>query len=130
MTAIAQPVSPLSVGSLTQLTLSLVAIVALILAIGWVVKRFKLAAPRGSLDSAVLEELKVGPRERIVLIRIGDAQVLVGIGAGGLVPLTPLGAPIVLKTSPAAPAFAERMRELMKRPGGPPPAGMPPGSPG
>ena len=128
MTAMAQPGSPLSVGSLTQLTLSLVAIVALILAIGWVMKRFKLAAPRGSLDSSVLEELKVGPRERIMLIRIGDAQVLVGIGANGVVPLTPLAAPIALKTIPAAPAFAERMRELMKRSGAPtggPPAGGP-----
>jgi flagellar protein FliO/FliZ len=128
VTAMAQPGSPLSVGSLTQLTLSLVAIVALILAIGWVMKRFKLAAPRGSLDSSVLEELKVGPRERIMLIRIGDAQVLVGIGANGVVPLTPLAAPIALKTIPAAPAFAERMRELMKRSGAPtggPPAGGP-----
>ena len=128
MTGISPPVSPLSVGSLTQLTLSLVAIVALILAIGWVMKRFKLAAPRGSLDSSVLEELKVGPRERIMLIRIGDAQVLVGIGANGVVPLTPLAAPIALKTIPAAPAFAERMRELMKRSGAPtggPPAGGP-----
>lgn len=127
MTAMAQPGSPLSVGSLTQLTLSLVAIVALILAIGWVMKRFKLAAPRGSADSSVLEELKVGPRERIVLIRIGDAQVLVGIGANGVVPLMPLAAPIALKTIPASPAFAERMRELMKRSGaptgGPPPRG-------
>jgi len=70
----------------------------------------------------------VGPRERIVLIRIGDAQVLVGIGASGVVPLTPLVAPIALKTIPAAPAFAERMRELMKRSGGSPPAG-PPGNP-
>jgi flagellar protein FliO/FliZ len=128
VTAMTQPVSPLSVGSLTQLSLSLVAIVALILAIGWVLKRFKFAAPRGSADSAVLEELKVGPRERIVLIRIGDAQVLVGIGAGGVVPLTPLAAPIALKTVRATPAFAERMRELMKRSGGSPLAGPPPGS--
>jgi flagellar protein FliO/FliZ len=128
VTAMTQPGSPLSVGSLTQLTLSLVAIVALILAIGWVMKRFKLAAPRGSADSSVLEELKVGPRERIVLIRIGEAQVLVGIGANGVVPLTPLAAPIALKTIPAAPAFAERMRELMKRSGAPP-GGPPAGGP-
>ena len=127
MTAMAQPVSPLSVGSLTQLTLSLVAIVALILIIGWVMKRLKLAVPRGSLDSGVLEELKLGPRERIVLMRIGDAQVLVGIGANGVVPLTPLAAPIALKSIPAAPAFAERMRELMKRSGGAPTGKPPPG---
>ena len=120
MTGMAQPASPLSVGSLTQLTLSLIAIVALILAISWVLKRLRLARPRASGEIAVVDELSVGPRERIVLIRIGDAQVLVGVGASGVVPLTPLPAPIVLKGGGTpAPAFAERLRDLMKRPGGP-----------
>ena len=118
MTAMAQPVSPLSVGSLTQLTLSLIAIVALILAISWALKRLKLAGPRGSGQIAVLDELSVGPRERIVLVRVGESQVLVGIGSSGLVPLTPLAVPIVLKEGGNTPAFAERLRDLMKRPGG------------
>jgi flagellar protein FliO/FliZ len=120
MTGMSQPVSPLSVGSLTQLTLSLIAIVALILAISWALKRLKLAGPRrGSGAMSVLDELSVGPRERIVLIRVGESQVLVGIGASGLVPLTPLTVPIALKEGdPPAPAFAERLRDLMKRPGG------------
>jgi flagellar protein FliO/FliZ len=119
MTGMAQPASPLSVGSLTQLTLSLFAIVALILAISWALKRLKLAGPLGSGEIAVLDELSVGPKERIVLIRVGESQVLVGIGAGGLVPLTPLAVPIVLKGGPTVPPFAERLREMMKRPGGP-----------
>jgi flagellar protein FliO/FliZ len=118
MTGMAEPASPLSVGSLTQLTLSLIAIVALIFAISWALKRLKLARPRGSGDLAVLGELSVGPRERIALIRVGDSQVLVGIGATGLVPLVPLAAPIVLKGGTQAPVFAERLRDLMKRPGG------------
>ena len=120
MSALAQPASPLSVGSLTQLTLSLVAIVALILAIGWVLKRFKLAAPRGGADSEILDQLNLGPRERVVLVRIGQAQVLVGVGANGIVALTPLAAPIALKAAGPTPAFAERLREMMKRPGGTP----------
>jgi len=75
VTAIAQPVSPLSVGSLTQLTLSLVAIVALILAIGWVVKRFKLAAPRGSLDSGLpLDTIWQAPQCVTILIVLGFAS--------------------------------------------------------
>jgi flagellar protein FliO/FliZ len=118
MTGMAQPASPLSVGSLTQLTLSLIAIIALILAIGWVLKRLKLAGPRGGGDIAVIDELSVGPRDRIVLVRVGDAQVLVGVGASGLVPLTPLAAPIALKGGAPAPVFAERLRDLMRRPGG------------
>jgi flagellar protein FliO/FliZ len=118
MTPMAPIASPLSVGSLTQLTLSLIAIVALIVGLGWVLKRFKLTAPRGSRDSEVLEQLSLGPRERIVLVRVGEAQVLVGIGANGIVPLTPLANPIALKAASPSPAFAERLREMMKRPGG------------
>jgi flagellar protein FliO/FliZ len=118
MTGMAQPASPLSVGSLTQLTLSLLAIVALILAISWVMKRLKLAGPRGAGEIAVIDELSVGPRDRIVLIRVGESQVLVGIGTGGLVPLTPLAQPIVLKGGTSVPPFAERLRDMMKRPGG------------
>jgi flagellar protein FliO/FliZ len=119
MTAMAQPASPLSVGSLTQLTLSLIAIVALILAIGWVLKRFKLNSPRGSVDSEVLDQLNIGPRERVMLVRIGEAQVLVGVSAGGIVPLTPLTTPLSLKAAGRVPPFAERLRDLMKRPGSP-----------
>ena len=119
MTAMAQSASPLSVGSLTQLTLSLIAIVALIIALGWVLKRFKLTAPRGSLDSEVLDQLNLGPRERIVLVRVGGVQVLVGIGTSGIVPLTPLTTPVALKAAGPSPAFAERLRDMMKRSGGP-----------
>jgi flagellar protein FliO/FliZ len=117
MTGLAQPASPLSVGSLTQLTLSLLAIVGFILLLGWALKRLKVTSPRGSGEIVVVDELSVGPRDRIVLIRVGESQVLVGIGASGLVPLTPLAVPIVLKGGVRAPAFAERLRDMMKRPG-------------
>jgi flagellar protein FliO/FliZ len=118
VTGMAQSASPLSVGSLTQLTLSLIAIVGLILAISWALKRLKLASPRGSGAIFVVDELRVGPRERIVLVRVGESQVLVGISAAGMVPLTPLASPIVLTAGSSAPAFAERLRDIMKRPGG------------
>jgi flagellar protein FliO/FliZ len=119
MTAVAQTgVSPLSVGSMAQLTLSLIAIVALIFAISWALKRLKLAGPRGSRDLCVIDELCIGPRDRIVLVRVGQSQVLVGIGASGPVPLTPLATPIVLEGAAPAMAFSERLRELVRGTGG------------
>jgi flagellar protein FliO/FliZ len=118
------PASPLSVGSVTQLTLSLLAIVALILAVSWVLKRLKMVGPRGRGAIDVLDELTLGPRERIVLVRVGESQVLIGIGAGGVVSLTPLPTPIVLdparQASNIGGAFADRLREFMKRPGSAP----------
>jgi flagellar protein FliO/FliZ len=119
MSSMAQPASPLSIGSLAQLTLSLIAIVGLIFALSWLLKRMRVSVPSSSGDMAVLDVLSVGPRERIALIRVGDAQVLIGIGASGIVPLTPLATQIVLNPKLRAPAFADKLRELMKRPGAP-----------
>ena len=47
-----QPASPLSVGSLTQLTLSLIAVVALIVGLSWALKRLRVGVPRGRSRSA------------------------------------------------------------------------------
>jgi flagellar protein FliO/FliZ len=120
VSALGGPASPLSVGSLTELTLSLAAIVGFILGVSWLLRRLKVAGPRGRGEIAVLDELAVGPRERIVLLRVGSSQVLVGVGAGGVVGLTPLADPVEIKLAAGTPPFAERLRELMKRPGGAP----------
>ena len=116
MTSVAQPASPLSIASVAQLALSLAAIVALILAVSWVLKRLKLGVPRSRGDIVVIDQLALGPRERVVLLQIGGSQVLVGVGSGGVVGLTPLATPIEIKNVPAGPAFADRLREFMKRP--------------
>ena len=117
MTTLAPPASPLSAGSVAQLSLSLAAVVALIFAVSWIVKRLKLGTPRSRGELAVIDELALGPRERLVLVRVGDAQVLLGVGA--VAALTPLDKPIAVKASSGGSAFAERLREYMKRPGGP-----------
>lgn len=120
MSSVSAPVSPLSIGSLAQLMLSLLAIVALILAVSWALKKLKVAGPRGRGGITIVDELALGQRERIVLVRVGDAQVLLGVGAGGVVGLTPLSAPLEVRAAAAPTPFAERLRDLMKRSGGAP----------
>jgi flagellar protein FliO/FliZ len=114
----AQPLSPFSFGSLAQLTLSLLVIVGLILALSWLLKRFRIAVPRSTGSMAVLDELAVGPRERILLVGVGTAQVLVGVGANGMVALTPLAEPVALNARGAPPeGFADKLRDLVTRQG-------------
>jgi flagellar protein FliO/FliZ len=114
-----QPASPLTAGSLTQLTLSLIAVVALIVGLSWTLKRLRIGAPKGRGTIAVLDELALGPRERVVLVRVGDSQVLLGVAPGSVVSLTPLAAPIAVTGPASGSAFADRLREFMKRPGRP-----------
>ena len=115
------PASPLSIGGIFQVTLSLALVVALIFGVSWLLRRFKVAPGRGRGhgDIGILEEFAVTPRERIVLLRVGDAQLLIGIGAGGIVGLAPLATPIAVTAAQREPNFADRLRDLLGRHGGP-----------
>lgn len=121
MSGLAQAPSPLSVGSIAQLTLSLASIVALIFAVSWLAKRLRIGTARGRGSIAIIDQLALGPRERVVLVRVGDAQVLVGVGSNGLVGLVPLATPVsIQEQAPTVSTFADRLREMMKPPGGQP----------
>ncbi len=116
---VAGAASPLSIGSLVQATLSLALVLASIVGVAWVLKRARLA-PRGGRGAiGVIDQLAIGPRERVVLLRVGDAQLLLGVGPSGIVGLAPLANPIGVEP-PVAPAnaFAERLREFLGRSAG------------
>ncbi len=123
MTTLGQSAAPLSgsalsLGGALQLTLSLAAVIAFIFALSWALKRMKLAGPRSRGELAVIDQVAVGPKERIVLVRVGESQVLVGLSAGGMIALTPLAVPIAISRPTVATAsFADRLREFMKRSG-------------
>ncbi|MDE2306305.1 MAG: flagellar biosynthetic protein FliO [Gammaproteobacteria bacterium] len=118
MIAAAQTGSPMSAGSLAQVALSLLLIVGLILAISWLLKRLRFGTGAGHGRAAVLEEVVVGPRERVMLVRVGDAQVLIGVGAGGIVALAPLAVPIAGLRDPQSPGgIASQFRDLLARAG-------------
>jgi flagellar protein FliO/FliZ len=117
MSAAAQA-SPITAGSIAQLGLSLALIIALIFGVSWLLRRMRLGGSVRNGSLAVLGELSVGPRDRILLLGVGDAQVLVGITPAGMVALQPLAAPITLQPAPPAPVFAAKLRELMQRQGG------------
>ena len=119
MNGVAHADSPLSVGSIAQVTVSLLLIVALIFAISWALRRLRPGSRAGRGRIGVIDELAVGPRERVVLVRVGDAQVLIGVGAGGIVGLTPLSSPIAVAPQDADPGFAARLREFLARGSGP-----------
>ena len=69
-------------GSVLHMLLGLAAVVGLIFASLWLLKR--LSGPRGTAASVlrIVGGTAVGPRERVVLVEIGDTWLVLGVAPG------------------------------------------------
>lgn len=74
--------SPLSGGVLLQTAGGLLLILGLIFAIGWLLRRFGRLPLASKGDITILSGVSLGPRERAVLLRVGDTRLLVGVAPG------------------------------------------------
>ena len=108
---------------LLQTTLGLLAVLAVIVAIGWAVKRF------GNLRGGIQGQMKIvggislGTRERVVLLQVGDQQLVLGVAPGQIRTLHVLEQPLSAGDSNGetptadkvdAPSFAMRMQSALK----------------
>jgi flagellar protein FliO/FliZ len=97
-----------------QVAVSLLLIVGVIVALAWLATRLRLTPRAASSGLRVLADVAVGPKERVVLLKVGDAQALLGVGADGIRSLSLLERLVELPAETAiAGAFAERLRSLM-----------------
>jgi flagellar protein FliO/FliZ len=71
-------------GGLVEVTLALLAIVALIAGLAWVMKRMRGFGTAGHDRIQVLSERALGPKERCVLVRVGTTEILVGVASGAV----------------------------------------------
>lgn len=69
-------------GNLVQMVIGLAIVIALLIACLWLIRH--LSAPRGSAAATikVLGATALGPRERLVLVRIGEEVLVLGVAPG------------------------------------------------
>jgi len=92
---------------------SLIVVIAMILASGWLLKRFPAAGrTNGRLRS--LESIAVGMKERIVLVQVGEKQVLLGVASGNVSTLMVLDQPLPEPSRPNAPQLATSFASLLR----------------
>ncbi|MDH3760599.1 MAG: flagellar biosynthetic protein FliO [Gammaproteobacteria bacterium] len=105
---------PISSPYLLKLTGGLVLIVALIFVLAWLMKKFNLNQQSQSGLMRIIAGLSVGTRDRIVLLQIGDEQILLGLTPGRIEKLHTLAQPLEVPGGQAAPAsFASKINRLM-----------------
>jgi flagellar protein FliO/FliZ len=108
---IATPVVPDDnvASELLRVVLSLVAIVVLIVAAGWMTRKLQGRQMIGGRRLRCLESMSVGARDRVLLLDADGKRLLIGVGAGGVRTLHVYDgeAPVTVAEPVAAPNFSE-----------------------
>ena len=81
--ATVQSSAPVSAAPLLQVSGALIAIIALILAAAWLVKRLGFAPKRTGVNGLKISaSASLGARERVVVVDVEDARLVLGVTAG------------------------------------------------
>lgn len=104
-----------------QIFLSLIFVVILIAVMAWMLKKINAVPGNASQIIKSLGGLSLGPKERVVLLEVGNKHILIAAAPSGITPLHVFDEPLdinALKESSAqisTPPFAEVLRALKGR---------------
>ncbi len=104
--------------SMAATTGSLLLVVALIVGLGWLLRRMQGMRLQGGALIRVLASQALGHKERVVMVQVGDTQLLVGVTGQQINLLHRFEAPIsaaAATTEPDLSPFARRLRQFMQR---------------
>ena len=116
VTAVAAPMVSSGVGGqLTQLVLGLLLVLGLIFALAWLLRRVQQTGPRQGQLIELISSRALGARDRLVLVQVGNEQILLGLTPGRITPLHVLKEPVRVPsaTQSATPEFARRLMEVL-----------------
>lgn len=109
------PAARAEAGSVGGTVLALLLVVGLILGLGWLARRMPGFGRAANPALRVVGSLALGPRDRLVVVAVGDAQLLVGVGPAGMRTLHTLDTPLP-ETAAAAPSpFAQLLAQHFGR---------------
>ncbi len=91
------------VGGLAQVTLALLLVLVAVFVVAWIVKRMRGFGNRVGNAVGVLADIPLGQKERAVLLKVGETQILVGVAPGRVNTLHVLPVPLELSKPDAGP---------------------------
>ncbi len=109
------PIDPLSGTNIFQMVAGLLLVLLLVMVIAWMVRRIGGVSLTGGGVLSVIGGMSMGARERIVLLQVGEEQLLIGVSPGRIQKLHVLDKPIEIKNKQTANMnFAEKLTEALK----------------
>jgi flagellar protein FliO/FliZ len=105
---------PLSSPYLAKLTGGLLLVVVIIFGLAWLMKKFNFSQHSQNGLIRIIAGLPLGTRDRIVLLQVGEEQILLGLSPGRIQKLHTLSIPVIddQKQVPSS-AFAQKIDRLL-----------------
>ncbi len=109
----------LGAGGIVSVTLALLVVLVAIFVLAWIARRLRTFGARAGGALEVLASMSLGAKERAVLIRVGDAQILLGVAPGQVNTLHVLeravsaDKPAMDGEGPARPSFAALLKRSL-----------------
>lgn len=100
---------------LLQITLNLLLVLAAIVILAWLFKRVQGVGQPAAGQLNVSATLPLGPKDRILLVDIGDEQIVVGASAAGLTTLHVMRTPLGPQTPAPPAAFKDKLAAALRR---------------
>ena len=108
---------PMGVGGIAQVGLALFVVLLLILGMAWLLRRFGRVPGSSGGPIRIVGGVSMGQRERIVLVQVGETQVLVGVAPGRVQTLHVLDEPVALGGPDQGGSFAAKLNQALGRGG-------------
>ncbi len=106
---------PISMDMLMQLVMGLLIVLAVIVVAAWFMRRFGKLNFNAGRNIQILEGMAIGQRERVVLMQVGEKQLLVGVTPGRMETLLVLDEKIEVEKQHSKTTFAERLTQAIKQ---------------
>jgi flagellar protein FliO/FliZ len=100
---------------LVSLTLGLLAIVGLIFALAWLVKRMGQGSFVNNTHLKILAVMPLGTRERLVIVQAGEQQLLLGITASQINTLHVFPEPVIQPEAQTPSDFGKKMLAILQK---------------
>ncbi len=121
MTTSPIPTDPMSGSYLTQLVLGLLVVILCIVALAWFAKKMNRFHSVTNDSLKIISGISMGSRERIVLLQVGEEQLLVGVSPGRINKLHVLNSSITTSAGvssntenrPSDKGFADKLKTMM-----------------
>ena len=98
---------------LLQVIGSFVVVILLLVGVLVLLRRFNGVSSQMSGNMRVISSIGVGQRERVVLLQVGEEQILVGVGPGNVRKIHAFDEPVVEPSASTTPSFSDVWKVAM-----------------